>query len=517
MADPSILVTVPDRRRPGAWRRRAAASSTPSSRCRTWTAPSTGRPTARGGAPPAGADGSPPSATRPTSTVEAVRRPPRLGAAAAWRGARRSRWRTRSPRAAVPTRQRRPARARPRVRRLGHGARRRRAHGAAVGPAGRRPGGVAPVSAAPRRAPTAAAGRSTAATARPTTGRPRCCRRPSSRHVLAVYAFCRHADDIVDDLGADASPVERRRRPGRLTATASSPTSATGSSSDPVLAAVVDTVAAVGDRPRLLPALPALDGHGPDRRPLRHVGRPVRLHGRLGRRDRRDDAARSSSPLDRDRALGPARDLGVAFQLTNFLRDVDEDLDRGRVYLPQEDLARFGADPWPRRVTPQWRAVMAFEIDRARGLYDVGRPGHRPAAAPLGPVHRHRPPALLRDPRPHRGRRLRRLRPPGDGCPPPPRCGRRRAPWWAGRSQPGGGRRAPGTRTGRGRRRDGGRGRRRPTGGSGCPARAGDRGGRARTGRGRRGRRRRRRSRRRRPTAEDRGRRSGCPRTWRRR
>ena len=49
------------------------------------------------------------------------------------------------------------------------------------------------------------------------------------------------------------------------------------------------------------------------------------------------------------------RALGQAFQLTNFLRDINEDLDRGRVYLPQEDLARHGADPWLRRVTPQWR------------------------------------------------------------------------------------------------------------------------------------------------------------------
>ena len=73
-------------------------------------------------------------------------------------------------------------------------------------------------------------------------------------------------------------------------------------------------------------------------------------------------------PLD-PAAVGPARSLGVAFQLTNFLRDVDEDLDRGRVYLPQEDLARFGADPWARRVTPEWEALMRFEIDRARDLY----------------------------------------------------------------------------------------------------------------------------------------------------
>ena len=46
----------------------------------------------------------------------------------------------------------------------------------------------------------------------------------------------------------------------------------------------------------------------------------------------------------RPEAFEPARALGLAFQLTNFLRDVGEDLDRGRVYLPQEDLRRFGVD-----------------------------------------------------------------------------------------------------------------------------------------------------------------------------
>ena len=68
-------------------------------------------------------------------------------------------------------------------------------------------------------------------------------------------------------------------------------------------------------------------------------------------------------------AVAPARALGLAFQLTNFLRDVGEDLDRGRVYIPQEDLRRFGADPHARVVTPEWRALMAFEIERNRRLY----------------------------------------------------------------------------------------------------------------------------------------------------
>ncbi len=68
-------------------------------------------------------------------------------------------------------------------------------------------------------------------------------------------------------------------------------------------------------------------------------------------------------------AKAPARALGLAFQLTNFLRDVDEDLDRGRVYLPQEDLRRFGVNLRWRHSTPEWRALMAYEIERNRALY----------------------------------------------------------------------------------------------------------------------------------------------------
>ena len=79
-------------------------------------------------------------------------------------------------------------------------------------------------------------------------------------------------------------------------------------------------------------------------------------------------------PLD-PAAAPHARDLGDAFQLTNFLRDVAEDLDRGRVYLPQEDLRRYDADPSRRQVTPEWTELMRFEIGRCRRLYvsaDIG-------------------------------------------------------------------------------------------------------------------------------------------------
>jgi 15-cis-phytoene synthase len=87
-------------------------------------------------------------------------------------------------------------------------------------------------------------------------------------------------------------------------------------------------------------------------------------------------------PADRARAREPARQLGLAFQLTNFIRDVAEDLDRGRVYLPQADLARFGVtvadlrEAAARRAAgPAVRALIAYEVGRARGHYAAAAPG----------------------------------------------------------------------------------------------------------------------------------------------
>jgi len=77
-------------------------------------------------------------------------------------------------------------------------------------------------------------------------------------------------------------------------------------------------------------------------------------------------------------AREPARQLGIAFQLTNFIRDVGEDLDRGRIYLPLKDLAEFGVTPEDlraRRATPAVRALIAFEVDRAREHYALAAPG----------------------------------------------------------------------------------------------------------------------------------------------
>lgn len=74
-------------------------------------------------------------------------------------------------------------------------------------------------------------------------------------------------------------------------------------------------------------------------------------------------------------ALERATDLGLAMQLTNILRDVREDAGLGRIYLPAEDLQRFGVpehDLLDGRPSAGWRELVAFEADRARGLFASG-------------------------------------------------------------------------------------------------------------------------------------------------
>ena len=80
----------------------------------------------------------------------------------------------------------------------------------------------------------------------------------------------------------------------------------------------------------------------------------------------------------REGAVNYAIKLGVALQLTNILRDVGEDAQRGRVYLPREDLERFGLcadDILNRRCDESFRSLMRFEIERAHCLYEAAWPG----------------------------------------------------------------------------------------------------------------------------------------------
>jgi phytoene synthase len=81
--------------------------------------------------------------------------------------------------------------------------------------------------------------------------------------------------------------------------------------------------------------------------------------------------------FDDPRALQLAERCGVAFQLTNILRDVREDAEHGRVYLPSEDLERFGVDAAELAgpaISPTLRNLLAFEAERARGYYREAEP-----------------------------------------------------------------------------------------------------------------------------------------------
>jgi phytoene synthase len=195
--------------------------------------------------------------------------------------------------------------------------------------------------------------------------------RVKRHHVWALYAFCRHADDIVDDLGP--ASVEAREKALTDFGDRFFADLAAGASVDPVLKAVVHTVRAFDIDTNCF------------RRFLRSMAMDLTVAGYATWDDLLVYMDGSAAVIGemmlpileplRPEALQHARDLGNAFQLTNFLRDVSEDLDRARIYVPQEDLDRFGADPRRRVVDPAWRQVMAFEIERARDLYrsaDVG-------------------------------------------------------------------------------------------------------------------------------------------------
>jgi phytoene synthase len=183
--------------------------------------------------------------------------------------------------------------------------------------------------------------------------------------VHALYGFCRYADDIVDDLGP--VPVETRERALKDFGDRFFADLAAGKSSDPVLRAVVDTVLTCKIDPECF------------RRFLRSMTMDLTVEQYETWADLlvyMDGSAAVIGEMmlpilepTNDAAIGPARDLGNAFQLTNFLRDVNEDLDRGRVYIPQEDVRRFGVDLSERRCSPQFVELMKFEIARCRELY----------------------------------------------------------------------------------------------------------------------------------------------------
>lgn len=196
------------------------------------------------------------------------------------------------------------------------------------------------------------------------------------RHIWALYAVARRSDDIVDNPTVDTDPavVLSQWEFQVLSALASSTTPA-----DPVLRALRHTVLTHGIPTRLFEEF--FDSMRRDLTTTRY-----RTWDDL-RRYMRGSAAvigEMTAPVlgASDAGLPHAATLGEAFQLTNFVRDIAEDWQRGRIYLPLNDFRDSGCseDELGRCVatgtsSPSLRRLVAFEIARARDLYAAARPG----------------------------------------------------------------------------------------------------------------------------------------------
>jgi phytoene synthase len=185
---------------------------------------------------------------------------------------------------------------------------------------------------------------------------------PKRRAIAAIYAFARRVDDIADGPLPDE---EKRTQLERVRADLHAVPD-----EDATLVALADSI---GRYAIPLDALEALvDGGIQDTEQSRYADfGELRLYcsrvaGAVGR---------ACLPVYGADEPERAETLGIALQLINIIRDVAEDWRLGRVYLPQEELARFGVDEddiAEARLTPQWRALMAFQADRARAHLDSG-------------------------------------------------------------------------------------------------------------------------------------------------
>jgi phytoene synthase len=194
--------------------------------------------------------------------------------------------------------------------------------------------------------------------------------RPQRRAMCALYAFMRVTDDLTDepgDVAAKRAALDEWRRQFHQ--------ALAGQDSHPLHPAFRQAVTAHGIPAEYL--LAVLDGVAMDLEPCRyttfaelyrycyHVASAVGL------------CCIHIWDFQGDRAKEYAEAAGIAFQLTNILRDLGEDAARGRVYLPAEDLERFGYRPEQLargERTEAFRALMRFEADRARGYYEASRP-----------------------------------------------------------------------------------------------------------------------------------------------
>jgi 15-cis-phytoene synthase len=199
------------------------------------------------------------------------------------------------------------------------------------------------------------------------------------RHVHALYGFTRYTDEIVDHV--DGTPTDRvvrlRAWRARFVAAAADTLASRAAAAHPVFPAVLNTMAVFQlDRADFDAFLSSMEM---DLTITEYATYDALLSYMEG-----SAAAIGTMMLpilgavDLAAAREPARQLGFAFQLTNFIRDVDEDLDRGRIYLPMKDLAEFGVTPEDlreRRTTPAIRELIKFEVARARHHYARAAPG----------------------------------------------------------------------------------------------------------------------------------------------
>lgn len=189
--------------------------------------------------------------------------------------------------------------------------------------------------------------------------------------MCALYAFLRLSDDIVDEPGQNL--LEREERLARwreqLRVALSGGEVPVVEPVD-VFPALADAVTSFGIPPDELEAV--LDGIAMDLQPRTYTTFSDlrvycdRVAGAVGR------CCLHIWGFHDPVALETAEDCGLALQLTNVLRDLGEDVAMGRVYLPQEDLDRFGVgveDLAAGRVDERFRELMRFEVSRARVYY----------------------------------------------------------------------------------------------------------------------------------------------------
>ena len=189
--------------------------------------------------------------------------------------------------------------------------------------------------------------------------------------VHALYGFARYADEIVDDLDSKLSPQEKREELELWSFQLLRDIKA-GRSDDHIGRALVDTVNRFNIPISYFEAFlhsMAMDLDKTEYETFEDLMEYV--YGSAAVIGLQMVPILGTLPGQMEAAKVAAEKLGIAFQLANFIRDVNEDLDRGRVYLPMRELAEFGVDRamLERRIlTPQIIAALKFQIDRVRKL-----------------------------------------------------------------------------------------------------------------------------------------------------